>query len=284
MTNAPFDLARFHALLTTKIFGRNLIFEPSVGSTMDLARDAARHGAVEGTLALADEQTAGRGRLGRTWITPPAANLASTLILRPPASVLRDVAMVAPLAVCHAIQDIAGIHADIKWPNDVQIGGKKVAGILIEVPHPPAPSPSRGEGENVGTHPSASSRTRGEGESMVLAGCGINVNFDPREHEEIRDIATSLKAELGRDVDREALLASYLAHFEQLYGDAKSGEPIRDRWRERLVTLGKEVRATWQGGMAEGLAEDVDADGALLVRTRDGALTRVEAGDVTLRA
>lgn len=275
----PFGLTRFHTLLKTKTFGRNLIFEASVGSTMDLARDAALHGAAEGTVALADEQTAGRGRLGRTWITPPATNLASTLILRPPASVLRDVAMVAPLAVCHAIQDIAGIHADIKWPNDVQIGGKKVAGILIEVPHPPAPSPTREEGESVGTHPPAE-----EGESMVLVGCGINVNFDPREHEEIRDIATSLKAELGRDVDREALLASYLAHFEQLYGDAKSGEAIRDRWRERLVTLGKDVRATWQGGMAEGVAEDVEADGALLVRTPDGLLTRVEAGDVTLRA
>jgi BirA family biotin operon repressor/biotin-[acetyl-CoA-carboxylase] ligase len=283
MTTA-FDLTRFHSLLKTKTFGRNLIFEPSVGSTMDLARDAALHGAVEGTVALADEQTAGRGRLGRTWITPPATNLASTLILRPPASVLRDVAMVAPLAVCHAIQDIAGIHADIKWPNDVQIGGKKVAGILIEVPHPPAPSPTRGEGERVGSHPSAPSPARGERESMVLVGCGINVNFDPGEHEEIRDIATSLKAELGRDVERESLLACYLAHFEQLYGGAKFGEPIRDRWRERLVTLGKDVRATWQGGMAEGVAEDVDDDGALLVRTADGALTRVEAGDVTLRA
>ena len=255
-----FDLTRFHSFLKTKTFGRNLIFEPSGGSTMDLARDGALHGAVGGTVALADEQTAGRGRLGRTWITPPATNLASTLILRPPASVLRDVAMVAPLAVCHAIQDIAGIHADIKWPNDVQIGGKKVAGILIET-------------DLTDQH-----------RAFVLIGSGINVNFDPREHEEIRDIATSLRAELGRDVDREALLASYLAHFEQLYNAAKCGETIRDRWRARLVTLGKEVRATWQGGMAEGLAEDVDADGALLVRTPDGALTRVEAGDVTLRA
>lgn len=259
----PFDVTRFHTLLKTKTFGRNLIFEPSAGSTMDLARDAALHGAGEGTVALADEQTAGRGRLGRTWITPPATNLASTLILRPPASVLREIAMIAPLAVCHAIQDIAGVHADIKWPNDAQIGGKKVAGILIEVPQPPS---------------------AGDGDGVVLVGCGINVNFDPRAHEEIRDIATSLKAELGRDVDREALFASYLAHFEQFYDGAKSGESIRDRWRARLVTLGKEVRATWQGGMAEGVAEDVDENGALLIRTAEGALIHVEAGDVTLRA
>jgi BirA family biotin operon repressor/biotin-[acetyl-CoA-carboxylase] ligase len=260
MTGTPFDLTRFHALLQTKSFGRNLIFEPSVGSTMDIARDAALHGAVEGTVVAADEQTAGRGRLGRTWITPPATNLASTLVLRPPALVLRAIAMITPLAVCHAVHDVAGIRADIKWPNDVQIRGKKLAGVLIET--------------------DLTDQHRG----FVLVGSGINVNFDPREHEEIRDIATSLKAEVGHDVDREALLASYLMHFEQLYGESKSGASIRDRWRERLVTLGKDVRAAWQGGMAEGIAEDVDDDGALLIRTADGALTRVEAGDVTLRA
>ncbi len=267
MTAGAFDFTRFHTLLRTQSFGRNLIFEASVGSTMDLARDAALYGAAEGTVALADEQTAGRGRLGRSWITPPATNLAATLLLRPPASVLRDIAMTAPLAICHAVQEVAGIRADIKWPNDVQVGGKKLAGVLVEIPHPPAPSP-----------------TRGEGASVVLVGSGINVNFDPHEHTEIRDIATSLKAELGHDGDREALLAAYLAHFERLYGDARSGESVRDRWRERLITLGQDVRAAWQGGSAEGVAEDVDADGALLIRTADGALTRVEAGDVTLRA
>lgn len=267
MAGTPFDITRFHALLTTTSFGRNLIFEHSVGSTMDVARDAAQHGAVEGTVALADEQTAGRGRLGRAWITPPATNLAATLLLRPPASVLRAIAMIAPLAICYAVEEIASVHADIKWPNDVQIRGKKLAGILIEVPQPPSPSSAGGAGE-----------------SIVLVGSGINVNFDPGVHEEIRDIATSLKAELGHDTDREALLASYLLHFERLYTAARTGESIRDRWRERLVTLGQQVRATWQGGATEGLAEDVDAHGALLVRTPGGELVRVEAGDVTLRA
>ena len=260
MTARAFDVTRFHTLLRTKSFGRNLIFEPTVGSTMDVARDAALRRAAEGTVALADEQTAGRGRLGRSWITPPATNIAATLLLRPQASVLREIAMIAPLAVCHAVQDVAGIRADIKWPNDVQVGGKKLAGILIETD---LTAPHGG---------------------FVLVGTGINVNFDPREHAEIRHTATSLRAELGRDIDREVLLASHLAHFEGLYTAAQSGESMRDRWRERLVTLGKDVRATWQGGAAEGIAEDVDADGALLIRTADGALTRVEAGDVTLRA
>ncbi len=260
-----FDLTRFRSLLTTRTFGRNLIFEASVGSTMDLARDAAARGAVEGTVAAADEQTAGRGRLGRSWVTPAAVNLASTIVLRPPHSVLRDVAMIAPLAVCHAIQDVARIRPDIKWPNDVLIDGKKVAGVLIEVPVPPDPDPARGLG-------------------VALAGAGINVNFDPRQYDEIRDIATSLKVECGHDVDREALLAAYLAHFERHYDDARSGESMRDRWRERLVTLGQPVHAAWPGGEVDGIAEDVDDSGALIVRTRDGATVTVEAGDVTLRA
>lgn len=256
-----FDVTRFHSLLTTDRFGRNLLFEPSVGSTMDLARDAAARGAPEGTVAAADEQTAGRGRLGRTWVTPPAVNLASTIVVRPPHSVLRDIAMIAPLAVCHAIQDIVAIRPDIKWPNDVTIGRKKVAGVLIEVPEAPAVA-----------------------EPVVLVGCGINVNFDPRQYDDIRDIATSVRVECGHHVDREALLAAYLSYFERHYDAARAGESMRDRWRERLVTLGQAVHASWPGGEADGVAEDVDEGGALIVRTSSGEKVIVEAGDVTLRA
>jgi len=256
----PFDLTHFRALLKTQSFGRNLIFEPSVGSTMDLARDAALHGAAEGTVACADEQTAGRGRLGRSWVTPPAVNLASTLVLRPPASLLREIAMMAPLAICHAVQDVAGIRPDIKWPNDVLVGTKKLAGILIESDVTDAHRP------------------------YVLVGAGINVNFDPRQYAEIRDIATSIKVETGSDGDREALLAAYLLHFEQIYGAAKAGESPFGRWRERLVTLGQRVHAAWDGGTADGVAEDVGEDGALIVRTADGRAITLEAADVTLRA
>jgi BirA family biotin operon repressor/biotin-[acetyl-CoA-carboxylase] ligase len=254
-----FDATRFHSLLTTKVLGRNLLFEPSVGSTMDMARDAAAHGAPEGTLAVADEQTAGRGRLGRSWLTPPATNLASTLLLYPTVSVLRSIAMITPLAIVRAVEDVAELRPDIKWPNDVQINGKKLAGILIET------------------------EDRGGATQPVLVGVGINVNFDPRDHEEIHDLATSLFVELGREVDREALLAAYLRRLEELYDDARAGREVAGVWKEHLVTLGLEVTATWPGGSAEGVAEDVDHDGALLVRTAAGRLERVEAGDVTLR-
>lgn len=256
--DAPFDLTRFNSLLRSERFGRNLIFEHTVGSTMDLARDAALYGALEGTLAVADEQTAGRGRLGRSWVSPPRVNLMSTLLLRPPPSVVRQVAMIAPLATAEAVEATAAVRCDIKWPNDVQVRGKKLAGILIETG---------------GTN----------GAAFVLVGTGINVNFDPRPHGEIREIATSLLSETGREHDREELLAAYLLAFERLYAGARGGASPRDRWRERLVTLGQPVTASWPGGSASGMAEDVDGDGSLLVRTENGALVRVEAGDVTLR-
>jgi BirA family biotin operon repressor/biotin-[acetyl-CoA-carboxylase] ligase len=254
----PFDLAHFHHLLRTQMFGHNLIFEPSVGSTMDLARDAAKHGAPEGTVVLADEQTAGRGRLGRSWITPPAVNLASTIILRPPATALRAVSMVTPLAICEAVEEVAGVRCAIKWPNDVQAGGKKLAGVLIETEVT-------------------------DGESVVLVGAGINVNFDPRQHEEIRDIATSVAAELGKAIERERLFAEYLARFEERYNAAKDGASMRDDWRARLSMLGQNVKVTWPGRSVEGRAEDVDDDGSLIVRTASGEAVAVEAGDVTLR-
>jgi BirA family biotin operon repressor/biotin-[acetyl-CoA-carboxylase] ligase len=258
MTHQPFDLTRFNALLRTESFGQNLIFESVAGSTMDLARDAAHHNAAEGTVALADEQTAGRGRLGRSWVTPPAANLTFTLLLRPPAPVLRQVAMITPLAVIRAVEE-TGARASIKWPNDVQVDGKKLAGILIE-----------SEIDEAGT-------------GVVLVGVGLNVNFDPRQHDEIRDIATSLAVALGRPVEREPLLASLLLHFERLYAEAKAGASMRDAWRERLVTINQAVKATMPGRVVEGIAEDVDEDGALIVRTADGQRVTVEAGDVTLR-
>jgi BirA family biotin operon repressor/biotin-[acetyl-CoA-carboxylase] ligase len=254
-----FDVARFHEFLVTREMGRNLIFEPSVGSTMDLARDAAAHGAVEGTVALADEQTAGRGRLQRSWVSPAGVNIMSTIVLRPPAPVLRHVAMIAPLAIAQAVDSTVGLTPDIKWPNDVLMSGKKMAGVLIE-------NISGAEG------------------TVVLVGTGINANMDVSQFDDIRDVATSIAAELGREGSREALFAEYLRQFEVLYEAAKAGEPVRDWWRDRLVTLGHRVTATTPAGVIEGIAEDVNAEGALLVRTDDGRLVTVEAGDVTLRA
>jgi BirA family biotin operon repressor/biotin-[acetyl-CoA-carboxylase] ligase len=172
---------------------------------------------------------------------------------------MRQLAMITPLAIPGGIEDLTGLRVDFKWPNDVQVHGKKLSGILVE------------------------SMAADDGSMIALVGPGINVNFDPRGIDEIRDIATSLLVELGRGIDREALLASVMLHFERLYDAAKHGESMRDGWRERLVTLGQRVTVTEPARVTEGIAEDVDAEGALLVRRDDGVLATIEAGDVTLR-
>jgi BirA family biotin operon repressor/biotin-[acetyl-CoA-carboxylase] ligase len=172
---------------------------------------------------------------------------------------MRQIAMIAPLAVLY-VADEAGVQSAVKWPNDVQVTDKKLAGVLIET-----------------------ALSEEAGAATVLCGIGLNVNFDPRAHDETRDIATSLFVELGHPVEREPLLASLLLHFEGMYAKAKAGASMLDEWRARLVTLGEQVQATLPDRVVEGRAEDVDETGALLVRTADNKLVTVEAGDVTLR-
>ena len=166
--------------------------------------------------------------------------------------------MMAPLAIVEAVVEVASVRADIKWPNDVQVAGNKLAGVLIELV--------------------------GHDGVVSLVGAGINVNLNPAKYEEIKDIATSVAAETGREWEREVLLAAYLLHFERIYRAALRGESPRDAWRARLVTLGHPVHARWPGGEADGIAEDVDDEGSLIIRTSNRNTVTVEAGDVTLRS
>ncbi|GBD12798.1 Bifunctional ligase/repressor BirA [bacterium HR24] len=253
------DLSRLEQLLDTRYVGRRLVYYSSVGSTQDIARREAEAGAPEGTLVLADEQTAGRGRLGRSWASPPGQNLYLTLVLRPPLEVLKRLTIVAPLAVARAVADTTGIQAGIKWPNDVWIGRRKLAGVLLE------------------------SEVQGGQVRYCLLGIGINVNMDVEAIPDLAEIATSLRRELGREVPREDVLASLLHHLEALYEEARGGGPVLEEWRARLITLGQEVTVRFGDQVEEGLAEDVDEEGRLLLRRRDGSRIAIEAGDVTLR-
>jgi BirA family biotin operon repressor/biotin-[acetyl-CoA-carboxylase] ligase len=248
----------FQAQLRTRIIGRRFIYEPTVGSTMDLARREAEAGCPEGTVVLADEQTSGRGRLGRRWVSPPGANLYLTVVLRPSRESLRRLSMVTPLAVAEAVERVTGLRATVKWPNDVLLSGKKVAGILIE------------------------SELAGDEVRFALVGPGINVNLDVSRFEELRDIATSLAAESGRSVSREELLAAFLLRLEQLYLAPPEAEDAYRLWKARLDTLGRQVRVSFGEQVEQGLAEDAADDGSLILRRRDGSTVRIEAGDVTL--
>jgi len=167
---------------------------------------------------------------------------------------------VAPLAIAEALEGATGLTCRIKWPNDVLVGGRKIAGMLIETD------------------------LAGEAVKYALVGMGVNVNFDVEAAPEIADIATSVRRELGHDGSREEVLAALLNAFEARYADAQGSDAAFRAWRSRLETLGRRVRATLGERVEEGVAEDVDALGSLLIRRDDGSLVTVEAGDVTLRA
>jgi BirA family biotin operon repressor/biotin-[acetyl-CoA-carboxylase] ligase len=254
------DLDRVQSHLTTESIGRTIFYEASVGSTMELARTEAERGAPEGAIALADEQTAGRGRRGRSWVSPPGVNLYFTVVLRPSLEHLRPLAVIGPLAVCQAVEETAALLPRIKWPNDVLINDRKVCGVL----------------------PTA--EVQDERVLYALVGVGINVNLDVSAHEEIREIATSLRQELGREVAREAVLAATLNHFETLYRALRRGEVVSMAWKRRLDTLGKPVRIETAGGLSEsGVAVDADSDGSLILRRDDGSHVRIDAGEALAR-
>jgi len=254
-----FSLEAFQSQLRTSSLGQRAICRRSVTSTMDVARGEAAAGAPEGTVVIADEQTAGRGRLGREWVSPPGTNIYLSVILRPPAAHLRQLSIICPLAICQAIEEVTGLAARIKWPNDVLVDGRKVSGVLLDA------------------------ELVGDRVQYAIAGIGLNVNFDPSTYRELRDIATSLKRELGREVSREAVLAGLLNHLESLYQAALRGEKAHAAWKERLDTLGRSVRVRFADRVEEGVAADTDSDGALILRRDDGSTVRIEAGEVTLR-
>jgi len=246
--------------LETEFVGRRIVYLTSTGSTQNIARVEAEAGAPSGTTVVAEEQTAGRGRFGRSWVSPAGKNLYLTLVMRPPLEHLRSLSIVAPLAVALAVEELTGLRPQLKWPNDVLINKRKLSGILVE------------------------SEIVGAAVEYALVGIGVNVNFDIEEAPEIAGIATSLRRELGHEIPREELLASFLNQFEQLYEDARNGDAVLQQWRSRLDTLGREVRVTFRDQVYEGLAEDVDRHGGLILAQPDGTRRTIEAGEVTLRS
>ena len=253
--------------LKTDYVGRRFIYRPSTESTMEDARHMLERWRVgHGAIILAETQTAGRGRAGRTWVSPPDVNLHFTLMLLPPVKGLRPLPFVTPLAVALAVEEVAAkhrapLHVDLKWPNDILVGGRKLGGVLIET------------------------TTNGDGVTVALVGLGLNVNIDVAAYPEIAGIATSVKEATGVEVPREEVLAAFCNHFEALYEDAMAGDDVPFySWRDRLVTLGQHVVATGTGGVVRGKAVAVQEDGALLIQQAGGRRVRVEAGDVTLSA
>ena len=251
----PLDVDALRHELTSSRLGQPLIYLPAIESTNTYVSELARAGAAEGTLVITDDQTAGRGRVGRVWKAMPRQQLALSLALRPtfPPHFL---VMASALAVAEAIEQVANIRPDIKWPNDVLLGGRKVCGILIET-----------------------------SEGLATLGMGINVNGSLDDDPELSVRATTVAATAGHPVRREALAAEIIRRLDARYlALTDGGEPARRRlraqWRDRLVTLGRRATVRQRDASVAGLAVDVDDDGALLVRLDDGSLKTVLWGDV----
>jgi len=244
--------------LSTRFIGQAVIGYPSLPSTNDVARRLAQEGAKEGTVIVAEEQTAGRGRIKRSWLSP-RGSIALSIILYPPLAYLPSLIMVASLAVASSIEQVTDLKAQIKWPNDVLVNSKKVCGILIE------------------------SDVRGGKVDYAVIGIGVNVNLKLSDFPEIAPTATSLSQELGRDVPRREIIRSLLTEAERLYLALPAGDSVFRQWQNRLVTLGKKVRVSSGEATYKGTAESVASDGSLLLRQPDGNLLKIVAGDVTMR-
>jgi len=246
--------------LATRVIGRELLYLSETGSTNDQARRLAGEGAPDGTLVIADYQTAGRGRHARRWSAPPASSLLLSIVFRPALTPERvpQLTMLCSLAAAEAVEDETGLHVAVKWPNDLLLGDGKLGGILSEV------------------------ELAGDRLLYAVVGLGLNVNLDPASLPgPLLMPAASLSAELGRPVSRLALLVRIMQRIEERYLRLGAGDAgLPQEWAGRLVTIGQIVTIAEGGAPWQGRAESVDADGALLVRRPDGELVRGIAGDV----
>ena len=253
----------------------------STGSTNSDAMALARDGAPEGIVLLAESQTAGRGRLGRTWQAPPGSSLLLSVLLRPPAAVADAVTMVAGLAMAEAVAGVAGVQARLKWPNDLVVAvdgaDRKLAGILAEADWPARSTISGGWAA-----PAPTERV------VVVVGIGVNVNWPAEVPADLADLLTSCNHLAGREIDREELLVAFLRRLDQRYGALRADDSgsdgraaLRADWRARSATLGRQVRVELGADEVEGVAVDIDDAGRLVLDTLDGGRRTIAVGDVT---
>ena len=254
------DVEAVRRALSGSTIGSRILHYPSLDSTMDEAGRLAGGGCPEGLVVVTEQQTAGRGRFGRSWISGPGESLLLSIVLRPTAEQLPQANMAATLAVARTVEQHVDGRVTIKWPNDVRIGGRKVAGILIE----------------------ADSQT-GRIASAVV-GIGLNVSVDTAGHPEIAGTATSLVEETGAPVERTRALVELLRQFDDLYSHVRSGGSLTGQWSSRLDTLGLDVKVRRGSELLAGIARAVDDRGNLLLERPDGSTLTVVGGEVTLQA
>ncbi|NLY85708.1 MAG: biotin--[acetyl-CoA-carboxylase] ligase [Tissierellia bacterium] len=249
--------------LNTDFMGRNIHYFNSIDSTNSKAKEIALD-EKEGTVLIAEEQTEGKGRMGRSWVSPKGKGIWMSIILKPNVEPMKvpKLTLVGAAAVYKALENM-GIKAQIKWPNDVLIDGKKICGILTEM---------SGELNMV---------------NYVIMGIGINVNLDEGDFpEELKDKATSLKISTGKEISRKELTANILNEFEKLYLKFKEEDNIEEVLkisRENSILLGEEVRIIRGNNIKIGKAIDINDNGELVVEVGD-KVEKIISGEVSLRA
>ncbi len=250
--------------LATKWMGKKIHYFHSIDSTNSKAYQLAAQGAEEGEVVVAESQQEGRGRLERRWFSPAFLNLYLSVILRPqiPPHQASLITLMAAVAAANAIERYSGLLPRIKWPNDILLRDRKVAGLLNEI-----------HSETDRIH-------------FVILGIGVNLNMDEKMFpKEIRGAATSLKKEMGQTVSRKTFLQFLLAEVEKWYATflKEGGAPVLKAWRDRAKIKGMKIKVNSFGETLRGVAFDIDSDGALILETKDGKRKRIVAGDVEYR-
>jgi BirA family transcriptional regulator, biotin operon repressor / biotin---[acetyl-CoA-carboxylase] ligase len=247
--------------LNTRRIGTKFHYFFELDSTNIYARQLAEHGALGGEVVIAEQQTRGRGRLGRSWISPPGINLYLSIVLRPTLAPghTPQITLMAGVALADTVASFLSSPAAIKWPNDILVSGKKVAGILTEAS-------------------SISERIE-----FVILGIGVNINF-PLESmpESIRHRATSLLIVTGKPIRREVFLRRLIQDLDRCYGmlEESGFGALAPFWEARFNLRNRRVRVETMDGVILGIAQRIDRDGALIIERGNGKLERVVAGDV----
>lgn len=252
-----------HSYLTTKWLGHTLYTKESVDSTNTWAKRLAEEGAPHGTVAIADEQTQGKGRRGKDWVTPKGATIALTILLRPdmPPERASMLTLVMGLSVAKAIKKLYHLDAKIKWPNDVVVSNRKICGILTEM------------------------SAQVDYINYLVIGAGTNTNLK-KFPEELKDRATSLVIELGEEVKRAQLVGAELEEFEKNYEIFQKTWDLSgliEEYNQMLVNVDRQVKVLGPGEGVEGIARGINEKGELLVELTDGTITPVYAGEVSVR-
>lgn len=249
--------------LSTLCIGKNMVYYNSVGSTNTIAKELAERGEEHGTVVVSEEQTTGRGRLGRDWMSPKFKGISMSIILRPKIVTenISQITLIGAAAVYKAILKM-GIKTSIKWPNDIVLNRRKICGILTEM---------SGEIDHI---------------NYLVMGIGINVNLEEEDLPiDLKDMATSLKIESGKYVDRKLLIANVLNYFEELYNDFVQNCDVKETMeicRKNSLLIGQEVQLKNRGSITKAKVIDISDSGELVVVNQEGTVEYIVSGEVSI--